>query len=848
MTITPYHVTLLLLSLLMLGGCSAGDENTDSAFVVQVPIAYVERSVPIDDNDELTFTDYREPAVFNAGAHLMLKSSATSGAKTINLTQHLFPDEAYDVKNLHSSVDGHKLLFSLRAPEIEDADDDEQPKWDIWEYDLVDEKLRRIISADLIAQSGQDINPAYLPDGRIVFSSTRQRGINAIRLDESKPQFPALDDRRQRQAFVLHVMDADGANIQQISYNISHDLYPAVQDNGRLVFSRYLNAGNQNVIHLYTINPDGTDVQLLYGNNSHSSGTGSSELQLLKPRPQLNGQLLVQATPFDLSHHGSNWFLIDSADYINIDQRIDEADPANPVPANINTQVPLFNTLIPSEDELAQSGRYLSIDEFSDASNRYLVTWNACRLQDLSDPQAQALICNNENIADSSLSEGPANAAIWIFDAEHQSQKPVYIPPLGFMVSEAVAIMEKTQARFIAPTTTDENSGTVHIRSLYDLDGIDTSSLGLINMRDPANYGVQSPRFLRIIKGVGIPDNDTFDFDNSAFGPVGPGMRQILGYVPVEPDGSVMVTVPANMPFMISMLDQQGRRIHRTKHNSWLQVRNGETLHCHGCHERNSENPHGRNNAMASAVNTGADAAIHWPNTHTSLTAGVGETMAQTYSRIHGVRKLSADLTYQDDWSENSTAPMIDIQFTHEDPLLSLDTLIPTSTDCQQNWGLGCRININYPEHIQPLWDKPRSDGVRDLQCTLCHSRQDADNNTQLPAGIYQLELTSQASDIDAGQMTSYRELLSPDDEQEISGGVIININIDPDPNIPQAFPAILNRNGAAFSSLFFDRFNTDSGDTIHAGLLKPIERKLIAEWLDIGAQYYNNPFEAPEN
>jgi hypothetical protein len=49
---------------------------------------------------------------------------------------------------------------------------------------------------------------------------------------------------------------------------------------------------------------------------------------------------------------------------------------------------------------------------------------------------------------------------------------------------------------------------------------------------------------------------------------------------------------------------------------------------------------------------------------------------------------------------------------------------------------------------------------------------------------------------------------------------------------------------GALASSRFFDRFGTP-GDT-HDGLLSGAEIKLLAEWLDIGAQYYNNPFDVP--
>ena len=46
---------------------------------------------------------------------------------------------------------------------------------------------------------------------------------------------------------------------------------------------------------------------------------------------------------------------------------------------------------------------------------------------------------------------------------------------------------------------------------------------------------------------------------------------------------------------------------------------------------------------------------------------------------------------------------------------------------------------------------------------------------------------------------------------------------------------------GAVASSTFFNTFETGT----HVGRLTTAELKLIAEWLDIGAQYYNNPFDA---
>ena len=50
--------------------------------------------------------------------------------------------------------------------------------------------------------------------------------------------------------------------------------------------------------------------------------------------------------------------------------------------------------------------------------------------------------------------------------------------------------------------------------------------------------------------------------------------------------------------------------------------------------------------------------------------------------------------------------------------------------------------------------------------------------------------------------------------------------------------------NGARFSR-FFDVFAAGGS---HEGFLKPSELRLVSEWLDIGGQYYNNPFDAPED
>jgi hypothetical protein len=102
--------------------------------------------------------------------------------------------------------------------------------------------------------------------------------------------------------------------------------------------------------------------------------------------------------------------------------------------------------------------------------------------------------------------------------------------------------------------------------------------------------------------------------------------------------------------------------------------------------------------------------------------------------------------------------------------------------------------------------------------------------------------------------MHAYRELLVTDNLQELdANGALVDalqlIGQDADGNdilepIPTPPPASVA--GARASSDFFDRFN-DPND-LHFDILSQAERRLIAEWLDVGAQYYNNPFDAPAN
>ena len=60
--------------------------------------------------------------------------------------------------------------------------------------------------------------------------------------------------------------------------------------------------------------------------------------------------------------------------------------------------------------------------------------------------------------------------------------------------------------------------------------------------------------------------------------------------------------------------------------------------------------------------------------------------------------------------------------------------------------------------------------------------------------------------------------------------------------NVPVAPP--LSSAGANASPAFFDVFAAGGS---HPGWLTPAELRLVSEWVDLGGQYFNDPFIAPE-
>lgn len=151
------------------------------------------------------------------------------------------------------SWDATRLLFSFKG--------EPEGSTSIYEIDLDGRNLRRLTNPEPACASyhgshrGQhDVCPAYLPDGRIVFLSTRQSGLVPC---------------NNTGVAVLHVMNADGSDLHSISVNYVNEFDPAILPDGRILYGRweYVDKNALTIQSLWTCHPDGAQETALYANN-----------------------------------------------------------------------------------------------------------------------------------------------------------------------------------------------------------------------------------------------------------------------------------------------------------------------------------------------------------------------------------------------------------------------------------------------------------------------------------------------------------------------------------------------------------------------------------------------------
>lgn len=173
--------------------------------------------------------------VYAPGGSRLAKLNLRTGTVTDILVD---PDGAF--RDPQVSYDASKFLFCYRKGGTE-------------HYKLHEANIDGSGVRQLLSDPSDDIEPTYLPDGDIVFCSSRcNRWVNCW--------FTPVA--------TLYRCGPHGENVRPVSANVEHDNTPWPLPDGRLLYTRweYVDRSQMAFHHLWTINPDGTGQMVYYGN------------------------------------------------------------------------------------------------------------------------------------------------------------------------------------------------------------------------------------------------------------------------------------------------------------------------------------------------------------------------------------------------------------------------------------------------------------------------------------------------------------------------------------------------------------------------------------------------------
>ena len=187
-------------------------------------------------------SDARAERFFVPGARLT--RLAFDKSSTYGTARPLIDDPHGMLRDADVSFDLSRVAFAWKKS-------DRLDDYHLYEHDLTEGTTRQITSG----LGRADYEPIYLPDGDIVFASTRP--------EQSVPCW-------WTEISNLYRIDGNGNGLRRLAIDQVHTLYPQLMADGRITYTRwdYSDRG-QNFAHpLFSMIPDGRDQRAFYGANS----------------------------------------------------------------------------------------------------------------------------------------------------------------------------------------------------------------------------------------------------------------------------------------------------------------------------------------------------------------------------------------------------------------------------------------------------------------------------------------------------------------------------------------------------------------------------------------------------
>jgi len=450
------------------------------------------------------------------------------------------------------SYDGTRVLFAYcryypDVSKMEKVDKTKLPEsafYHVYEMNIDGTGLRQLTHGRY-----DDFDPRYLPNGDIVFLSTRKgvfpqctKANTAGTLEQTLPDSYVRcggDNLRPCAIFTLHAMDANGGDIRPISAFESFEYTPSVAEDGCILYTRwdYIDRFNGHFFSLWSVNQDGTNPQLVYGNYT------------VKPQAVLeacsvpnSAKILFTAA----AHHstvGGSLVLLDRSRGNEYEAPLTRLTPEVPFP----------------ETEAWHNTYYANPYPLSE--DFYLVAWSTRKLPPHAGSTQVTDDSNPANALGLYLCDRFGNLELLYRDERISSMYPIPIRP-----------RKKPPTRSTEVDWDGAQEGSLFVQDIYrGLTGIAPGTVK--RLRIVAVPPKVQPHMNQPCIGVSAED---------------PG-KYVLGTVPVASDGSAFFRIPSGVPVFFQALDAKGMALQTMR--SLTYVLPGQTLSCIGCHESRDQAP-----------------------------------------------------------------------------------------------------------------------------------------------------------------------------------------------------------------------------------------------------------------
>lgn len=442
------------------------------------------------------------------------------------------PENTRPILKPELNFDGERIMFSSVS--------EDNKRWAIFEINADGTGLKTLSPTD---QPDVDFfDSCYTPDGKVIAcSNAGKQGLPCI--NGSDPMAN------------IYQIDPETKSVRQLTFEQDSDWDPTPLKNGRIMYLRW---EYSDIMHyfsriLFSMNPDGTNQTELYGSGSFFP-TAFRHSREFPDSSKIVG--------IGSGHHGRG----DVGRLLILDPTVARKYPFRFHPTSLewgpeNTQLDVHPDVFPAEEtgfiaEIPGYGRPVegNVLDMQSTGLKYSFVF----------PYP---LCENYILVNCEIADKPGTFGLYLVDTFDNMTPISEIPGEGYFFPTPLV---EREVPAVIPNRVEEASkeATVFITDVYN-------GLGTANVPRGEIVGLKifAYHFAYLHTGghesVGV--QSSWD------------IKRLLGYVPVEEDGSAFFKIPANTPVALLPVDKNGAAVQLFR--SWFVGMPGENVSCNGCHE-----------------------------------------------------------------------------------------------------------------------------------------------------------------------------------------------------------------------------------------------------------------------